>query len=537
MMSSGGKPAACQQAVGTLADGHAPLDRIGLPLLVEGHDHRRRAIAAHLARVVEKNLLPLLQADGVDDALALQALESRLEHAPLGGIEHHRHPRDVGLRGDEVEEAHHRRFGVEHALVHVDVDHLRAARDLLARHLDRRRVVACLDELAKARGAGHVGALAHVDEQRLLVDRDRLQAGETGLHRHRGNGARRAPAEPLSQHADVLRGRAAAAAEDVDQARGGVFLQDLRSLFRCLVVFPEGVRQARVRVSAHPRIRDTRQLLDVRTQLTAPQRAVESHRERAGVADGVPERFRCLARENPPGSIGDGAGDHDRHFDAALVEEGQRRVDRSLGVQRIDYGLDEEEVDATQQQRARRIEIGRRQLVERGAAVTRIVDIRGQRAHAAGGPERARHESRPSRRAGVLVRGHARQSRGAIVQFRNQRFGAVVGLRHRVGIERVGLDDVRAGLEVRAVYAADDVGPRERQDVVVALEIAAVMQEPLAAVAALIQPMLLHHRAHGAVEQHDALIQQAPQALAALPALGFIDRRHRERRGGDARPR
>jgi hypothetical protein len=49
--------------------------------------------------------------------------------------------------------------------------------------------------------------------------------------------------------------------------------------------------------------------------------------------------------------------------------------------------------------------------------------------------------------------------------------------------------------------------------------------------------MLLHHGAHGAVEQHDALIQQAPQTLEALPALGFIERRHRERRGGEARRR
>ena len=70
-----------------------------------------------------------------------------------------------GSAGDQVEEAHHRGLRVEHALVHVDVDDLRAARHLLARDVQRRRVVAGLDQLAELGGAGDVGALADVDEQ------------------------------------------------------------------------------------------------------------------------------------------------------------------------------------------------------------------------------------------------------------------------------------------------------------------------------------------------------------------------------------
>ena len=49
------------------------------------------------------------------------------------------HAGDVGLGGDEVEEGHHRLFGIEQALVHVDVDDLRAVLDLVARHLRARR--------------------------------------------------------------------------------------------------------------------------------------------------------------------------------------------------------------------------------------------------------------------------------------------------------------------------------------------------------------------------------------------------------------
>ncbi len=67
-----------EQPVGALADRDLPLDRVGLALLVERHDDDAGAVAAHGARLLEERLLPLLQAERVDDALALQALEAGL---------------------------------------------------------------------------------------------------------------------------------------------------------------------------------------------------------------------------------------------------------------------------------------------------------------------------------------------------------------------------------------------------------------------------------------------------------------------------
>src|SRR5262249_20657583 len=58
----------------------------------------------------------------------------------------------------------HRLLGVEKSFVHVDVDDLRAALDLLARNLDGGRTVALQDQLLEARRAGDVGALADIDE-------------------------------------------------------------------------------------------------------------------------------------------------------------------------------------------------------------------------------------------------------------------------------------------------------------------------------------------------------------------------------------
>src|SRR3546814_2484384 len=74
-----------------------------------------------------------LHADRIDDRLAGDALQSRLDHAPFRAVDHHRHARDIGLGGDELQESRHRMFGVEQPFVHIDVDDLRAIFDLLAR--------------------------------------------------------------------------------------------------------------------------------------------------------------------------------------------------------------------------------------------------------------------------------------------------------------------------------------------------------------------------------------------------------------------
>jgi hypothetical protein len=66
---------------------------------------------------------------------------------------------------DEIEKRRHRFFGIEQALVHIDVDDLRAVLDLIARYRERRSKVTAGDQFAKARRAGHVGAFADIYER------------------------------------------------------------------------------------------------------------------------------------------------------------------------------------------------------------------------------------------------------------------------------------------------------------------------------------------------------------------------------------
>ncbi len=166
-----------QNLIGAPADLDLALVGVGLSRLVERHHDRRRAVAADEARLTQELGFAFLDRDRVDDRLALDALEAGLDHLPLRRVDHHGHARDVGLGCDETQEADHRRFRIEHRLVHVDVDHLRAGGDLLPRDLDGAGEIAGENEPRERARSGHVRALADVDEQRVVADVERLEAG------------------------------------------------------------------------------------------------------------------------------------------------------------------------------------------------------------------------------------------------------------------------------------------------------------------------------------------------------------------------
>ena len=184
-----------QQLVGARADLDLARLGVGLALLVEGHDDDGRAIHAAELGVMEESLLAFLHRDRVDDRLALHAFQAGLDHLPFGAVDHHRHACDVRLGGDEVEVFDHRLLRVDQALVHVDVDDLRAIGDLVARDVERRGVVAGRDQLPELGRARDVGALADIDEGNLLGQRERLEAGEHHQRLVLGRAARRMPAD------------------------------------------------------------------------------------------------------------------------------------------------------------------------------------------------------------------------------------------------------------------------------------------------------------------------------------------------------
>jgi len=153
-----------QEFVGAFANLDLALRGIRLPGLVECHDDDRGAVTQHLLRLLQKRPFAFLEADRVDDALALDAFEARLDHAPFGAVDHHRHFRDRWFGSEQIQEPHHRGLGIEHALVHVHVEDLRAVLNLIARDVERFVIALVDDEFLEFRRTRDIGALADIDE-------------------------------------------------------------------------------------------------------------------------------------------------------------------------------------------------------------------------------------------------------------------------------------------------------------------------------------------------------------------------------------
>ncbi|MNK92639.1 hypothetical protein D3C87_1127690 [compost metagenome] len=236
------------------------------------------------------------------------------------------------------------------------------------------------------------------------------------------------------------------------------------------------------------------------------------------MAHRVPEGLDRLAGQDAAGGVGHGARDHHRQAHAALLEDFLGREDGGLGVQRVEDGFDQDDVYAAIQQAVELLYIRDAQFVEGDVARAGVVHVGRDRRRLGLRAQRAGHETRLVGRA-VGVTGLARQLGRLQVQFVGQFRQVVVALRDGGGAEGVGLDDVGASFQVLAVDLGDHIGPHQGQQLVVALHVLAVAGEALAAEVRLAQLVALDHGAHGAVQDQDALAQQAGE-FAAL-GIGF----------------
>ena len=338
------------------------------------------------------------------------------------------------------------------------------------------------------------------------------------------------PSAAAGDRRDV-RGRGAAApADEVDEAAGGELLEDRGGLLRRLVVLTEGVGQPGVRIAGDEGVGDARELGDVGPHLLRAQRAVEADEQRVHVPDGVPERLGDLTGERAAGGVGDGSGDHHRPAASALLEQRLQREDRRLRVQRVEDRLDAQHVGAAVDQAVGGGQVGLDQLVEGHVAGAGVVHVGRDGRRPAGRADRADDVARPvGRPLGHRVALGARQPCRGLVELVRELLHAVVGQGDRGGVERVGLDEVRAGLEVLAVDRGDDAGRGDAEQVVVALHVARPVGEALAAVARLVGAVPLDGGAHGAVEHQDALLEQRGQRSRRIRAEVRGAGRHRTR--------
>ena len=228
--------------------------------------------------------------------------------------------------------------------------------------------------------------------------------------------------------------------------------------------------------------------------------------------DGRVERLDGLTREGPAAAIGDGHRDHHRQPPPRLLEHLLDGDQRGLGVERVEDGLDQQQVDAALDQSPDLLGVGRPHLLERDGAERRVVHVRRDREGAVGRPQVARDEARaPGEPCHPRVCHAARELRRRDVQLEDDRLEVVVGLGDGRRREGVGLDDVGAGVQVGLVDGGDDVRPREDQQIVVPLQIVRMTGEARAAVVLLAEAVTLDHGPHRSFEDQDAAVELLAQ--------------------------
>ena len=459
-----------QQVVGPAGHPDLAFESVGLAHFVEKHHHRGCSVAADFAGPAQELLLALLERDGVDDGLALRRFHTGDQHLPLRRVDHHGHPGDLGLRSRKVQKGAHGLHTVDHAVVHADVDELRAGFHLVAGHREGFFVAAFADQPGELGRSGHVGAFAGVDEVGFGHDAQGFQAAQHAFVPGFGQRARGVAAHDLLQFEDVFRRRAAAASHHVQQPAAEIFAHLVGEHRRRFVVAARHVGESGVGVDRHAAFGHGCQPLQIGQQLPGPERAVEAHGHRFDMGHRGIERFHRLSRERAARGR-ERARDHHGQPAAPFVEQPQDGVDRRLGVERVEEGFEHQQVGAAVDESARLVVVGLFEFGEGQVAGRRVVHLRRERQRMVRRADRAPHEARFLRIAGRAC--VDRPTRRFGCRARNLVgvcFQSVVAQRHGIGVERVGGDDVGAGRQVFFVDRPHRVGLRERQQVVAAAQ-------------------------------------------------------------------
>ena len=109
----------------------------------------------------------------------MQALETRFDHLPVGGIHQDRNSADIRFRCHQIQELSHGLSTLQHSLVHVDVDELGAVLNLLEGHFQSPLKIALQDDLGEAPGTGNIGSFSDIDKEGIRADVQGLQPAET----------------------------------------------------------------------------------------------------------------------------------------------------------------------------------------------------------------------------------------------------------------------------------------------------------------------------------------------------------------------
>ncbi len=268
--------------------------------------------------------------------------------------------------------------GVEHGVVHVDINDIGASLGLGSGYVESLVIFLLIDEAEELAAACHIGALANLIEGLDLFGHnlaiDAREPHEVALLcRHV---AFVVTLKPLDNGGNMRRRAAAATANDVDRALVQEILHFLGHHLGSLVILSELVGQSGIRVCRDKERTLSANLRQVGHHIPCTERAVEAESEQIYMTDGIEESVKRLARKDAPALIRHSGG----HHDGEIVKTTLRQfllnsIERRLGVKSVKHSLDKKHVDASVQKAAHLLTIGFDELVECYGTETRVVDI------------------------------------------------------------------------------------------------------------------------------------------------------------------
>src|SRR5437773_984656 len=146
-------------------------------------------------------------------------------------------------------------------------------------------------------------------------------------------------------------------------------------------LFPEN-RWAKARpadphwIGAHVVGRNASQLFHERFHFIRTERAIQTEDERLRVRKRYKRRFNSLPAQVSPRLVDYGTRNHQRHVASGFFKCIGDSEQRSLSVERVENGLDDEKIDTAFEQGSRLIEISLAKLIERDRAKSRIIYVR-----------------------------------------------------------------------------------------------------------------------------------------------------------------
>ena len=301
----------------------------------------------------------------------------------------------------------------------------------------------------------------------------------------------------------MLRRRPAAAADDVQPAIPRPLLKLRREAFRSLweAGGRERIGQTGVRISGDIFAGSVREFFDVRLHFPGAERTVQAHRHRLRVRDRDQKCFHRLTTQYSPRTISHRSRDDERNALAGFFKELGDGGNRGLCIQRVENRFHHQQVHAAFQESGSLFAIGFSNLVERRRAEAGIVYIWRKRCGHRQGTERSADKTAAPSFLGRLIGGATCYDCRLYIDFLHERAQLAV---IDDALEKFHAFSSRWRFALKKKIVEADGGAAKS----VRLDDSVPILEALAAIVGFTQPVLLDHRAHGAVEHDDTFAHQ-----------------------------